>query len=85
MNKLFHGALLAPFLAWASKLRHPALLKIIGALFLLSVLLPDPVPLLDEIILGLGALLLAQWKARPSRPRRPVILEGRAQPLRTDI
>ena len=69
--------LLLPLLAWARKLRYPTLFKITGALFLVSVLVPDPLPFIDEIVLGLGTLLLAQWKGssrpiddRPSRQGR---------------
>lgn len=54
--------LLVPILAWARKLKHPALLKITAALFAISFLLPDPIPFIDEIVLGLGTLLLASWK-----------------------
>ncbi|QOD90237.1 hypothetical protein H2514_08290 [Lysobacter sp. CW239] len=57
--------LLLPLLGWARKLRYPTLFKITGALFLISVLVPDPLPFIDEILLGLGTLLLAQWKDRP--------------------
>lgn len=56
--------LLMPFLAWAGKLRYPTLFKLTAVLFLLSLLLPDPLPLVDEILLGLGTLLLANWKRR---------------------
>ena len=56
--------LLLPLLAWARKLRFPTLFKITAALFVLSVLIPDPLPLVDEVLLGLGALMLAQWKQR---------------------
>ena len=57
--------LLVPFLAWAGKLRHPALFKLTAIAFAISVLWPfDPIPLIDEIVLGLGTLLLANWKKR---------------------
>ena len=56
--------MLSPFLEWARKLRYPTLFKITAALFMLSALLPDPVPFVDEILFGLGTLLLANWKKR---------------------
>lgn len=59
--------LLLPLMNWARKLRYPTLFKITAALFAFSVLLPpglDPIPFLDEILLGLGTLLLANWKNR---------------------
>ncbi len=56
--------LLLPVLNWARKLRYPTLFKITGALFLLTLVIPDPIPFIDEILLGLGTLLLANWKNR---------------------
>jgi hypothetical protein len=56
--------LLLPLLNWARKLRYPTLFKLIAALFALTLFLPDPVPFIDEILLGLGTLLLANWKNR---------------------
>ena len=56
--------LLLPFMAWARKLRHPALFKLTALAFAISVLVPDFIPFIDEIVLGLGTLLLASWKRR---------------------
>ena len=66
--------LLVPFLAFARRLRYPTLFKVTAALFAISLLWPfDPIPLIDEILLGLGTLLLANWKRRgagqAARPR----------------
>lgn len=60
--------LLLPILNWARKLRYPTLFKITAALFALTLFVPDPLPLVDEILLGLGTLLLANWKNRKSPP-----------------
>ena len=70
--------LLLPLLNWARKLRYPTLFKLTAALFVASVLLPpgvDPIPFLDEILFGLGTLLLANWKRRkdPPLPATPPI------------
>ena len=56
--------LLLPLLNWARKLRYPTLFKITAALFAFTVLIPDPIPLVDEVLLALGTLLLANWKNR---------------------
>jgi hypothetical protein len=65
--------LLLPLLNWARKLRYPTLFKLTAALFLVSVVFPDPIPLVEEILLGLGTLLLANWKSRkdPSAIEQP--------------
>ena len=60
--------MLSPLLSWARKLRYPTLFKITAALFAVSLLLPDPIPFMDEILFGLGTLLLANWKRRKDPP-----------------
>ena len=59
---------LLPLLDWARKLRYPTLFKITAALFVVTLFLPDPVPFVDEILFGLGTLLLANWKRRKDPP-----------------
>lgn len=51
-------------LNWARGLRYPTLFKLAAGLFLLDVLLPDPIPFVDEVLFGLVTLLLANWKNR---------------------
>jgi hypothetical protein len=53
-----------PLLRWAEGLRFPRLAMITAALFIADVLLPDFIPFIDEILLGLGTLLLANIKRR---------------------
>ena len=66
--------ILLPLFAWARRLRHPTLFKLTAALFVISVLMPDPFPFVEEILFGLGTLLLANWKKRKDLP------EGNGQP-----
>lgn len=68
------GFLLAPVLNWARKLRQPALFGIIGALFLVTLVLPDPLPLVDEILLGLVTMGLANWKRRALPAEDPSVV-----------
>lgn len=64
--------LLLPLLNWARKLRYPTLFKLTAIAFAISVLWPfDPIPLIDEIVLGLGTLLLANWKQRKTPIEAP--------------
>ncbi len=57
-------SLIAPFIAYAAKLRFPTLFGIVTVLFVLDFITPDFIPFADEILLGLGAALLASWKKR---------------------
>ena len=65
------GQLLVRF---ASRLRFPTLFKLVGALFLLNLVIPDFIPLADEIGLGLLTLLLGSWKDEVRTREKP---EGR--------
>lgn len=56
--------LLAPFMTWAGQLKYPTLFKLVAGLFVVTLVVPDGIPLLDEILLGLATLMLAKWKDR---------------------
>jgi hypothetical protein len=56
--------LLAPVMRWLSRLSYPRLFLVAAVLFVVDLVVPDFVPLADEILLGLGTLLLANWKHR---------------------
>lgn len=56
--------LLAPVLGFLGKLSYPRLFALTAALFAIDVVVPDFVPFADELLLGLGTLLLANWKRR---------------------
>lgn len=56
--------LLGPILAYAQRLRFPTLFLIVAALFVVDLIIPDVIPFIDEIMLGLGTVLLASWKGR---------------------
>jgi hypothetical protein len=65
-------------LGFAGRLRFPQLFIVTAALFLLDIITPDPIPFLDEILLGLGTLLLGSLRKRKSvdgqtdiDPKRP--------------
>ena len=51
---------------FATGLRYPTLFKLVGVLFLFDFFVPDLVPFIDEILLGLGTLLLGSLRARKS-------------------
>ena len=51
-------------LGWLSRLRSWQLFVVAGALFVVDLLVPDPIPFIDEIMLGLTTLMLARWKRR---------------------
>ena len=56
--------IIAPLIAYLAKLRFPVLFAIAAVLFILDFVIPDAIPFVDEILLGLGAALLGSWKKR---------------------
>ena len=67
--------LLLPVLNWARKLRFPVLFKITAALFAVTLFIPDPIPFLDELLLGMGTIVLANWKHR----KDPAVIDSHNQ------
>ncbi len=49
---------------FASNLRYPQLFALTAGLFVLDLLVPDMVPFVDEILLGLLTVLLGRLKDR---------------------
>lgn len=59
--------LLAPLMRWLGRLSYPRLFLLAAALFVLDMLIPDFIPFADELLLGLGTLLLGNWKRGKDR------------------
>jgi len=55
----------------ASKLKFPQLFGVFLALFLIDLVVPDLVPFVDEILLGLGTALFGLWRERTGAPEAP--------------
>lgn len=53
-----------PLLRWAEGLRFPRLALFTAALFVLDLVIPDFIPFVDEILLGLATLLLTNLRQR---------------------
>jgi hypothetical protein len=47
-----------------SRLKFPQAFAVFVGLFLLDLIVPDFVPFIDEILLGLGAALFGMWRER---------------------
>ena len=58
-------------LGWARKRRFPTLLLFTGGLFALDLIVPDFIPFVDELLLGLATLILSRWKDRRQLPPPP--------------
>lgn len=63
------GAVTALVRRFAGRLRYPRLLLLTALLFGFDLLVPDVIPLADEILLGFGTVLLASVRKRRSPGR----------------
>lgn len=53
------------------RMRYPYLFLILGALFLVDLVFPDPVPLVDEILLAVLTFIAATFTTRREENREP--------------
>lgn len=56
--------LVAPILGFLSRLSFPRLFMLAFALWALDMVVPDFIPFVDELLLGIGTLLLASIRKR---------------------
>jgi hypothetical protein len=64
------------FLKNANQLKFRNLFYLVTGLFLIDLLVPDFIPFIDEIILGLLAILLANWKKERNQDKEGTLIEG---------
>jgi Family of unknown function (DUF6116) len=63
-------------LRWLGGLRFPQLFLVFAGLFVVDFVIPDLIPFVDEILLGLATLLLASLRNR--REDRPIDVTPRS-------
>lgn len=65
-NQLESKGPAAAILRYVSSLRFPWLLGLVALIFGLDLIVPDFLPFVDELLLGMLTLLLAAWRKRKS-------------------
>ena len=63
-------------LRFSERMRFPTLFLVTATLFVLDLMIPDVIPFVDELLLGLGTLVLGSLRRRTD--------ERRALPEETD-
>ena len=63
------------FLKNANQLKFRNLFFMVIGLFFIDLLLPDFIPFIDEIILGLLAIILANWKKERNKDNEGMLIE----------
>jgi len=70
------ASMIEMFLKNANQLRFRNLFFIVITLFFVDLLIPDFIPFIDEIILGLLAIILANWKKERNQDKEGKVIEG---------
>ncbi len=70
------NSMIEMFLKNANQLRFRNLFFMVLALFFVDLLIPDFIPFIDEVILGLLAIILANWKKERKQDKDSKVIEG---------
>lgn len=65
IGKMARGGVVGIILRWASSLRFPVVFGLMAVLFILNLIIPDVIPFVDEILMGLLAVLLGSLRKKP--------------------
>jgi hypothetical protein len=71
--------ILAPLLRWLGRLSYPKLFLVAAALFVANLFVLDPLPFVDELLLGIGALMISRRKRGPEPPGGGRVIDGQAR------
>lgn len=66
MGKVAKGGVAGLIVRWVSRLKFPYLFALTAILFIANIFIPDALPFIDEIIIGLVTLLLGSLRRKPS-------------------
>ena len=69
-------SIIETFLKNANQLKFKNLFFLVISLFIIDLLVPDFIPFIDEIILGLLAIILANWKKERKQDDEGTLIEG---------
>ena len=69
-------SIIESFLKNANQLKFKNLFFLVISLFIIDLLVPDFIPFIDEIILGLLAIILANWKKERNQDDEGTLIEG---------
>ncbi len=64
----------------ATRLRFPQLLCFTARVFVIDLLIPDFIPFVDEMLLGLLTVLLGMWQQKTTPPAKPEIKDVTPEP-----
>jgi hypothetical protein len=70
-GRALRGPVVGLLLRYFGRLRFPWLVTVTATLFVVDLVVPDLIPLADELLLGLVTAILASFKKTPALPEEP--------------
>ena len=70
------SSLPGPLMDFVNRLRFKNLFILITVLLIIDILIPDMIPMLDEIILGIIAVILGNLKKKTTGDKSGTLIEG---------
>jgi hypothetical protein len=67
IGKLVRTGVPGLVIRWASGLRFPVMFILTALLFVINLFIPDVIPLVDEVLMGLVALMFANLRKQPEK------------------
>ncbi len=64
----------------ATRLRFPQLFFVTATIFVIDLLIPDFIPFVDEMLLGLLTVLLGMWQQKTTPPAKPQVKDVTPEP-----
>lgn len=64
----------------ASRMKFPQVFAVMLVLFVVDLLVPDLIPFVDEILLGLGTVAFGLWREKVAPPAAPAAPEAPKPP-----
>ncbi|MFK7977541.1 MAG: DUF6116 family protein [Halioglobus sp.] len=65
IRKILRNSAPVLLLRWGAKLRFPTLFLLTATVFVADLIIPDVIPMADEILIGLATIALANLKKKP--------------------
>lgn len=76
MPGMNRGPLVSAIERLLPRMKYPWLFVALAAMFVLDLVIPDPIPILDEAVLALLTVLIGGWRTRRVVPTEPEASPG---------
>lgn len=76
IRELLRNSLPVAMMRWGNRLRFPYVFLLTAVVFVANLLIPDVIPMVDEILIGLVTIALAKLKKPPAQEQQALAPEA---------